>query len=132
MISKEVKESCEQILATIRKGEPYIRLDLWPNIDADTSLEDIKLIHETIWEYTMVFGKKPFTTYSADCVVCHYVHALLDKTCAHCPITWSEKYCFTFPDGEYEQWLKRTPENARALAQKIRDISFKGLDEPLN
>lgn len=48
----------------------------WPKITDDTPLEEIKRIHQQIWQYVVENGEKPKTPYIQNCVLCEYGYVL--------------------------------------------------------
>lgn len=102
----------------------------WPEITKDTPLEEIKRIHQQIWQYVVENGKKPETPYRTNCVLCSYV--LLHKnSCTDCAVDWGNECasCCT-EDTLYDRWRRaryycNNKEQRKELAEKIRDIPFK-------
>lgn len=100
----------------------------WPRITIKTPIEEVKKIHQRIWDYAIEHGEKPITPYLADCVACAY-DALYENDCKDCPIIW--------PKNEYEQtgccgsnglhtrWLFADGEEKTELARQIRDLPWK-------
>lgn len=110
----------------------------WPEITKDTPLEEVKRIHQEIWNYVIVFGHKPDTPYPSDCAACAYCYAKdpdlksVGPCFDLCPIAW-EKEDIKYPSHtyyicgkEFYQWMGATSYNeAMKAAIKIRDIPFK-------
>lgn len=101
----------------------------WPKITKDTPLEEVKRIHQKIWDYAIEHGEKPSTPYRNDCAACEYCHV----TCKHCPIDWKDDLIGIVLFGcsrLYRAWngaqhISENEERAISLAKKIRDIPFK-------
>lgn len=99
----------------------------WPEITKDTPLEEIKRIHQQIWQYVVENGKKPATPYLFSCSACEYVAEFTDSWelghCDICPIAWGERRSKIEPCGElYYQWSEFP---TKETAEQIRDIPFK-------
>lgn len=101
----------------------------WPEITKDTPQTEVKRIHQLIWNYVIEHGKKPFTPYVNDCVLCvyaqntipHRVH-YIETLCRFCPASWTENIACPYDESLFNRWNKtRDPE----LAKQIRDIPFK-------
>lgn len=135
--SVSVKEQCEHIMDilqkcnTIEQFEEEVKIKDWPDIDKNASVDDIREVHRTIWECAIKFDRKPETRYVCDCVLCH---TLYSSDCEDClgiwPIPTKEMSyrhtnlpCIMSYFGEWEQT------HIKEFAEKIRDISFKGLDD---
>lgn len=102
----------------------------WPIITKDTPLEEIKAIHQRIWDYVIEHGKKPETPYVSNCVACEYDDLFflsLPGNCYFCPIIWPNGCCFSFHGNWlYSKWQKeKNPEKKTELAHQIRDLPFK-------
>ncbi len=105
----------------------YEKYVYYPKITKDTPLEEIKAIHQRIWDYVIKYGHRPSTFYSYNCVVCEYT-ILMDRMCSLCPIQWplnkrNERVCL---DGLYTEWTReQDPIKKVELARQIRDLPFK-------
>lgn len=100
----------------------------WPKINADTSIEEVKKIHEDIWNYAIEHGEKPETPYASDCAVCEYV-IMSAKFCRDCPIIWPEnsdrfRVCYGV-EGLYNKWDSKIGQEKTELARQIRDLPWK-------
>lgn len=99
----------------------------YPKITEDTPLEEIKAIHQCIWDYVIKHGKKPDTPYFSDCVACEY-NLSGNGLCSSCPIQWplnkrNERVCVS---GLYIEWMfEQDPIKKVELARQIRDLPFK-------
>lgn len=103
----------------------------WPEITKDTPLEEIKRIHQRIWQYVVENGEKPSDTgYQCNCVLCEYDIVISDVSndnCDSCPVATDNRYrCL---NGMYGLWDEAVCSGdiilAKSLAEKIRDIPFK-------
>lgn len=99
----------------------------WPEITKDTPPEEIKRIHQQIWQYVVENGKKPETPYMFDCVACAYNYSVLCngmfRICEKCIINWPVVSNESGPCGDlFYQWYE---ERSKELAEKIRYIPFK-------
>ena len=107
----------------------------WAKITKDTPLEEIKRIHQTIWDYAIENGRKPDTPYVCNCAACewHCIHTGnrpgnygIDNLCYDgCPIAWDGiplRFIGEFCGKAFYEWDDNpTPENAK----RIRDMPFK-------
>lgn len=111
----------------------------WPEITEDTPLEEIKRIHQDIWDYVVKYGKKPDTPYIASCVACEYArkqfeYAMLfyeepECECDLCPIFYRHERCNRCC-SLYIQWAHLNErglnsEEEKKIAEAIRDYPFK-------
>lgn len=105
----------------------------WPPITKDTPLEEIKRIHQQIWQYTIDHGIKPITyIYDNDCVLCQYdtiMSGLDDALCSHCPAYFNGEHdaCLGGMLQDYISAIRVDHDKnlAKRLAEQIRDIPFK-------
>lgn len=104
---------------------------IWPEITKDTPIEEVKKIHQRIWDYAIEHGHKPDTPYKCNCVACEYdeKHICL---CRSCPIVWPENingdnYCCDIDSysGLHDLWIKATDKEKTELARQIRDLPWK-------
>lgn len=100
----------------------------WPKITKDTPIEEVKRIHQQIWDYAIEYGHKPFTPYVYDCICCVYDN-LYGRTCNFCPILWpinddGGPYCCS-PNGLYLKWSYASGDEQTELARQIRDLPWK-------
>lgn len=100
----------------------------WPEITKDTPMEEVKRIHQRIWDYVIEHGKKPDTPYTVDCAACTYI-TLQREQCNDCPILWpknnrGDRIC-CINDGIYNQWRHATGKEKTELARQIRDLPWK-------
>lgn len=61
----------------------------WPEITSDTTLDELKEIHERIWNYAIENLRKPSTPYCNDCAFCEYMRKMIKWPacfCVGCPI----------------------------------------------
>lgn len=68
----------------------------WPEITVDTTLDELREIHERIWDYAINFFRKPITPYFSNCAFCEYMRQLDSQAmpdCGRCPLT---RVCFGF------------------------------------
>lgn len=99
----------------------------WPEITKEIPLEEIKRIHQQIWQYVVETGRKPITPYYADCVACEYDNKMKGGMCRNCPILWGGQFNDCMAIGsEYRHWehsicLDEYKERAKA----VRDAKFK-------
>lgn len=94
----------------------------WPEITKDTPLEEIKRIHQQIWQYVVENGEKPETPYLSDCVCCSYCVARYGGNCFYFPAKWHDESGCCHESSEFDIWNhSRTEETAQA----VRDIPFK-------
>lgn len=108
----------------------------YPVITKRTVLEELKHVHQEIWNYVIEHGEKPQTIYRNDCVCCEYVMLenryknLTREKCDKCPILWPQnlkkmRYC-DGPGGIYTTWhLCNIPNERQKLAKQIRDLPWK-------
>lgn len=118
-------------LAAQIKNVPFKKKEFeWPEITIDTPLEEIKRIHQDIWDYVVKTGKKPNTPYRNGCVLCEYV-IHLDKSdyinpCGVCPAKWSNDcHCGRYGSLFSLYTSELDPIRKRRYAELIRDIPFK-------
>ena len=113
----------------------------WPKITKDTPMEELKRIHQTIWDYAIEHGKKPETPYFLDCVACEWCKLCFGnphgQKCSHCPIIWpgnSDHPCCVSPqdDGLYDlfchssrSYLRSGRDERKVFAKLIRDLPWK-------
>lgn len=116
---------------------------IWPKITKDTPIEEVKKIHQQIWDYVIEHGEKPMTPYASDCAACEY-DELYEGRCRSCPIVWpadddDEGRCCNIPldddapenwwtrpvSGLYGRWDRSTGEERTELARQIRDLPWK-------
>lgn len=101
----------------------------WPKITKETPLEEIKAIHQRIWDYVIEHGKKPDTPYHGDCAACEYdnVMSINDiDNCSKCPIAWpGDVKCGSIESLYRKRCLEQGLEKEIALARQIRDTPFK-------
>lgn len=97
----------------------------WPEITKDTPMEELKRIHQQIWDYAIVFGYKPKTPYKSNCVACHW-KSVHKKTCRHCPIIWPGKFIpYLCIFSLYGEWTTATEDKKVELAKQIHDLPWK-------
>lgn len=109
----------------------------WPEITADTPIEEIIRIHRLIWDYAIEYGCKPYTPYEHDCAFCEYGTCIaLQKEngskCEYCLGSWGNP---SYPDGSthacernhglYRRWLDAYSKESDELAAQIRDIPIR-------
>lgn len=99
----------------------------WPEITKETPLEEIKRIHQRIWDYVIEHGEKPKTPYIANCVVCESRHIQnADFICMKCPIAWPNNLTCMDYYNLYCLWARQKDrEKSVKLARQIRDLPFK-------
>lgn len=100
---------------------------IWPEITKDTPIEEVKRIHQRIWDYAIEYGTKPVTPYASFCAACAYIKARLEL-CKDCPIIWPNGKCFggRYGDGYlYSEWFNSTDKQKTELARQIRDLPWK-------
>ena len=95
----------------------------WLTITKNTLLEEVKRIHQDIWQYVVDNGEKPITPYVSNCALCEYVR-IHDFSCIACPVKWHDSFtCYNpYHINEYVQWML---DPSAANAKRIRDILFK-------
>lgn len=103
----------------------------WPEITKDTPIEEVKRIHQAVWDYVVEHGEKPITPYRMDCICCEYVFIHKNK-CNFCPILWpadefGDRYCcMAHPNiGLYDRWIEAVGGEKIELASQIRDLPWK-------
>lgn len=102
----------------------------WPTITVNTTLDELKEIHEHIWNYVIEHGCKPLTPYFNDCACCEYDEQKILETLNNCETPVSCYFCplgKTFCDtgGLYTRWIKELNiDEAKRLATLIRDAPF--------
>lgn len=97
------------------------------------SIDEIRYVHEFIWDFADKYGRKPLVPYVSHCILCEY-NGLL-RPCSKCLGDWpvnneNKKLCFGRGEGGlYTKWVTavRTGEKEKAheYAIMIRDIPFK-------
>lgn len=97
----------------------------WPEITVDTTLDELKEIHERIWNYAIEHYQKPETPYFSNCACCEYDMISEPVTiCRYCPL--GQDFCEA--GGIYYRWVQaitqRDVEEAKRLATLIRDAPF--------
>lgn len=127
----------------------------WPEITADTPLEEVKRIHQMIWNYVIVHREKPVTPYENNCAFCEYGYQVAkDKNdydrgllidgaynmCKYCPGDWTHEDVLPGSDfacernyGLFYRWnhlrhgtyKEDTQDITRNLAKRIRDIPIR-------
>lgn len=126
----------------------------WPEITKDTPLEEVKRIHQMIWDYVIEHGEKPETPYENNCAFCeygcsiakdeddyHYKYDLYTipvyNMCKYCPGDWTHEDIPAGSDfacerngGLYGRWSNaycKIDEEAFVtdLAKQIRDIPIR-------
>lgn len=101
---------------------------IWPKITKDIPMEELKRIHQAIWDYVIKYGKKPKTPYLLGCVCCAYDSWYLND-CNYCPIIWPKNLfghaTCAGDNGLHTQWLRAIGEEKTALAHQIRDLPWK-------
>lgn len=95
---------------------------IWPKITEDTPLEEIKKIHQRIWDYAIEYGHRPETPYMSDCIACEY-DDLHKRGCCSCPILWPDAHCHS--GGLYTKWRNTIGDEKIELARQIRDLPWK-------
>lgn len=120
----------------------------WPKITKDTPLEEIRRIHKAIWQYVVENRYKPDTPYRNNCVLCEHTLNLNQGLCINCPAKWKTEGIPYEADNCYQKgspyyWWKRyiwggfdqnvdlkdISYTETQLAEMVRDIPFKGLDD---
>lgn len=109
-----------------------------PETTKDTPIEEVKRIHQRIWDYVIKYGEKPETSYPSSCVACAYTRIHDDAgSCNRCPILWpkfnARRCCINNGSGLYDIYLKllcykhpiRDRIKMRILAKQIRDLPWK-------
>lgn len=112
---------------------------VWPEINKNTPLEEVRYIHKDIWNFVTKYGYKPITPYRNDCVLCEYAISQLpdgidsSMRCYYCPADWPDRgRCTSYEDdGLYDKWYESECDTDESinLSKKIRDIPFKDLVE---
>lgn len=51
----------------------------YSKITKDTPIEELKRIHQAIWDYVIENNRKPCTPYVSNCVACEYARTELEK-----------------------------------------------------
>lgn len=119
----------------------------WPEITKDTPIEEIKRIHQKIWDYVIEHGKKPVDVhekYFFGCSSCQYAHLNDDyyKTilmedifgdiydahsfCRKCPIKWLNNRGCTHLNSIYRRWSHEGDFSRKAdIAKQIHDLPWK-------
>ena len=112
----------------------------WPEITSDTPFDEIRTIHERIWDYVIETGVKPNTPYRSNCALCEYVFKQEIKnveTCArycdYCPAIWDQldkTTCCYDMCSPYSEWFPSNhpfydAEICKQAAIKVRNIPFK-------
>lgn len=100
----------------------------WPKITEDTPLEEVKLVHQAIWDCVSRTGVKPNTPYFASCVACEYDNAINKGSCRSCPILWGGGRAFTCGSAgsEYFYWEhSESLDEFKERAKAVRDVKFK-------
>lgn len=64
----------------------------WPEITVDTTLDELREIHECIWDYAIEHLRKPITPYFSNCAFCEYMRQMYSDRrgyllCRECPIS---------------------------------------------
>lgn len=100
----------------------------WSEITKDTPIEEVKMIHQKIWDYVIEHGDKPKTPYLCCCAACEYKNTQGIK-CVSCPIIWPENrfgdhVCHDI-NGLHTKWANAIGERKIELACQIRDIPWK-------
>lgn len=117
---------------------------IWPEISKDTPIEEVKRIHQKIWDYVIEHGEKPDTPYTFDCVACEYAslkidtHKMVDviddfknhyeahNFCYNCPIKWPNNQWCPSLDSIFRKWFDENgPSNMANIAKQIRDLPWK-------
>lgn len=111
-----------------------MRYEDWPKIDINTPIEEVKRIHQMIWDYVIETGYKPIAPYAADCAACEYAsrmeHILADvygyytDRCMLCPLFESDEKC-GLVDSLYSRWGSLSRKERKNIALMIRDHPFK-------
>lgn len=112
----------------------------WPEITTDTPIEEVKRIHQKIWDYAIKHEEKPETPYKCDCAACEYVkQSCVERfDCQFCPIIWPKnakgnQVCDK-EGGLYVLWdlacwdakfRNGDPQKSTELAHQIRDLPWK-------
>lgn len=100
----------------------------WPVITAKTSMEEIKEIHQRIWDYVIENGHKPDTPYPSSCVLCAF-----DEK--YSPKEFPTRYCYFCPmsgidptngclNRLFDRYFFSEGETRTAYAKQIRDIQI--------
>lgn len=115
---------------------------IWPRINKNTSIEEVKRIHQRIWDYAVLYDMKPKTPYYCNCAACQYIVSNNQVDCSKCPIVWPKnrygKQC-CFNGGLFSKWVyTEDPEDRPAKfkylsrsamrierAKQIRDLPWK-------
>lgn len=95
----------------------------WPEITKDTPIEEVKRIHQQIWDYVIEQGYKPNVPYVAKCAACAYNEAHFEN-CRDCPIVWPNDVCYG-KAGLFDMWEKEYGQEKTELARQIRDLPWK-------
>lgn len=120
---------------------------IWPEITKDTPIEEVKRIHQQIWDYVAEYGRKPddvYFKYMFGCAPCHYAYRnncineptiLIDRFkrpynshpfCRICPIKWPNNQACTFPNSLFTKWdYEQDPPQKAKLAKEIRNLPWK-------
>lgn len=119
-----------------------------PKITKDTPIEEVKQIHQRIWDYIVEHGRKPdnaIFSYMFGCAACEYarwntdVYGVIDLVddfgnlyrahgfCYACPIKWPDNQRCSCPDSIFTKWnhedIKSPIKND--FAKFIRDVPWK-------
>lgn len=126
----------------------------WPEITANTPVEEVVRIHKMIWDYVIEHEEKPDTPYLNNCAFCEYGHQVakdkgdfyhkydwysktVTNMCKYCPGDWSHEDIPAGSDfacernyGLFYRWnntrLKTDGQDLSAkLAKQIRDIPIR-------
>ena len=100
----------------------------WPKITKDTPMEELKRIHQAIWDYAIEHGEKPETPYRSNCIACEWGD-MHENHCLSCPIIWpGNRGCNSCLEegGLYRQFYQDCSILDKAeLAKQIRDLPWK-------
>lgn len=106
----------------------------WPEITAQTPIEEVKRIHERIWDFVINHGHKPARApYPVGCALCQYatvklleagfsINMIWKHLCIACPSVVGRQGNKSCLGGLYDEW--RHNQHDYILAKKIRDIEF--------
>lgn len=107
----------------------------WPEITVNTTLDELKEIHERIWDYAVEHLRKPDTPYASDCAFCEYMRKMYPDRrrallCYECPINAICKghlYKDWFRARENKEYKHCDPDiisTGVEAARSIRDLDF--------
>lgn len=106
----------------------------WPEITEETPIEEVKRIHQMIWDYVIENGEKPDTPYTINCVACARTRIdskyKFEAVCDLCPIVWPGDALYPYcvsprENGLYDRFCNAYGAEKIELAKQIRDLPWK-------